>query len=54
MSAKEITYTIFNQLSEDQLKGFIIFEELEKLHRPILDIDEENELDEWRTEKYKI
>ncbi|MBO5104190.1 MAG: hypothetical protein J6B74_03910 [Ruminococcus sp.] len=73
MSTREMAYNIFNQLNEEQLKGFIAmferfypvqenktnekitaFEELEKLHRTISDIDEENELNEWRTEKYKI
>lgn len=60
MSTKEMAYSIFNQLNEEQLKGFIAmferfypikenktnekskaFEELEKLRRPISNLDEE-------------
>lgn len=73
MSTKEMAYSIFNQLNEDQLKGFIAmferfypvqetkanekvmaFEELEKLRRPISNLDEEDELDKWRMEKYEV
>jgi len=73
MSTKEMAYSIFNQLNEEQLKGFIAmfekfypvhenetsekimaFEELEKLRRPIQNLDEEDELNKWRMEKYEV
>ena len=73
MSTKEIAYSILEQLSEEQLKGFIAlfsgvypnkddnddmaerraaFERLEKMCRPIPDLDEKKELAEYREEKY--
>ena len=73
MSVKEIAYNIIDNLSEEQIKGFIAmfggfysvpnenkdekakaFEELERLHRPIPNLDENKEISDWRTEKYGI
>ena len=73
MSTKEMAYSIFEQLTEEELQGFValfrrvhppktdeddiaerraIFEELEKMRRPIPDLDEKKELAEYREEKY--
>ena len=73
MSTKEIAYSIFEQLTEEELQGFValfrrvhppktddddiaerraIFEELEKMRRPMPDLDEKKELAEYREEKY--
>ena len=72
MSTKEIAYSIFEQLTEEELQGFVAlfrklhppktddditerraaFERLEKLCRPIPDLDEKKELAEYREEKY--
>jgi hypothetical protein len=81
MSTREIAYNIFQQLTEDELKGFIAlfqrvysvknetspasdeesvdmekrraaFMRMEKLRRPMPDLDEKKELAEYREEKY--
>ncbi len=92
MSTKEIAYSIFEQLDEDELEGFIAlfhklhppktqensekrspkntafreitsptenmeerraaFERIEKLRRPIPDLDEKKELAEYREERF--
>ena len=81
MSTREIAYNIFQQLTEEELKGFIAlfqriysvnnetspdidaesdemekrhaaFMRMEKLRRPIPDLDEKKELAEYREEKY--
>jgi hypothetical protein len=44
-------YSMSDEKDQEKIKAF---EELEKLHRPIPDIDENKELSEWRTEKYDI
>ena len=73
MSTKEMAYSIFEQLTEEELQGFVAlfrrvhppktddddiaerraaFEELEKMRRPMPDLDEKKELAEYREEKY--
>ena len=71
MSTREIAYSIFEQLTEEELKGFVAlfqrvhppktddaaerraaFERLEKMRRPIPNLDEKKELAEYREEKY--
>ncbi len=71
MSTREIAYSIFQQLGEKELQGFIAlfskayppknddmaerraaFERLEKLRRPMQELDEKKELAEYREEKY--
>ena len=75
MSTRELAYSIFQQLTEEQLKGFIamfkdfyvisqnaedheieerreIFESIQKLCRPMPDLDYEKELACYREEKY--
>ena len=81
MSTREIAYSIFQQLTEEELKGFIAlfqriysvnsetspdidaesdemekrraaFMRMEKLRRPIPDLNEKKELAEYREEKY--
>ena len=73
MSTKELAYSIFSRLSEEQLKGFIAmfkglypvdeenlqsktdaFEKLQALRRTIPDLDENKELDEYRSARYGI
>ena len=73
MSVKEIAYSIIDNLSEEQIKGFIAmfgefysvpnenkdekaeaFAELERLRRPIPNLNENKELSNWRTEKYGL
>ena len=73
MSTKEMAYSILEQLTEEELQGFVAlfrrvhppktddddiaerraaFERLEKMCRPIPDLDEKKELAEYREEKY--
>ncbi len=71
MSTKDMAYNIFNQLTEEQLKGFIAlfggiystenddmaerkaaFERMKSVCRYIPDLDEKEELAEYREEKY--
>lgn len=73
MSTKELAYSIFSRLNEEQLKGFIAmfkgmypvdednapnkndaFEKLQSLRRTIPDLDEEKELDEYRSARYGL
>ena len=77
MSTREMAYSIFKQLSEQQLKGFIamfedyyvktpnddqreleerreIFESLQKLCRPMPDLDYSKELESYSEEKYGV
>lgn len=73
MSTREIAYRIFEQLTEEELEGFVAlfrrlhppqdsdmaerraaFERLEKICRPIPNLDEKKELAEYREEKYGI
>ncbi len=77
MSTKEMAYNIFQQLSEEQLKGFIalfkdfytnsqteeqleiekrreIFESLQKMCRPMPDLDYKKELESYREERYGV
>ncbi|MCM1335389.1 MAG: hypothetical protein NC084_10910 [Bacteroides sp.] len=73
MSTREIAYSIFEQLSENELQGFIAlfrkaypprkdeqarkkaaFVRLEQLCRYIPELDEDEELERYREEKYGI
>lgn len=69
MSTREMAYNIFNQLSEEQLAGFIAmfgkfypqtengakeFEELESMIKTVPDFDYEKEMEEWKKEKFDI
>lgn len=47
-------FSDFYSVSNEKDEKVSAFEELEKLHRPISDINEDKELSEWRTEKYDI
>lgn len=71
MSTKEMAYSIFSRLTDEQLEGFVAmfrelipvanddrqareeaFEKMQALRRPISDLDEKKELEEYRTERY--
>lgn len=48
-------FSEFYSISDDKFtEKEKAFEELEKLRRPIPDIDEKTELNNWRAEKYSI
>ena len=44
----------FYSASHEKDEKASTFEELEKLHRPISNINEDKELSDWRTKKYDI
>lgn len=44
----------FYSVSNEKDEKASAFEELEKLHRPISNINEGKELSDWRTKKYDI
>ena len=77
MSTRDVAYNIFQQLSEEQLKGFIamfkdyfvnvqeneqqelevrreIFESIQKICKPMPDLDYDKELEKYREEKYGV